>query len=235
MRADGAWEQQYGHAGRTVRGGEAAARAREWAKLAERDKLLRHPAAADFLHLLPQARLVGGSSFTCFRGRPFYGGKMPSGAGEMGPPPLHGVPNEGRYNRAGEHVLYLSDSKGGVYRELRQEKGLLYVQKYQLPLEKLRIADFTRIPPDHLVTAIFAQAELCKVEGRGGPESYIFSQTVAELVAKHFDGMRMLGVHGEPWARYSNVVIFKPHDPKEVWQSWLESGATPFWLMQVDY
>lgn len=125
-------------------------------------------------------------------------------------------------------MLYLSDCEDGTRREYDQwyETGSPYVQRYRLPLDKLRIADFTDWPTDHLVTAVFSKAEECNVMDRG-TKSYLFSQTVAELVAGHFDGMRVPGVRGVPKAHYSNVVIFKPYPH---WPSWLERGAVPYKL-----
>src|SRR3954469_14349513 len=62
----------------------------------------------------------------------------------MGPPPQNGNVGEGRYNRADQHVLYLSESVEGVRQEQAawNVKGIPYSQEYCIPVQQLRIADF---------------------------------------------------------------------------------------------
>lgn len=211
------------HTGRKVRGTEGYALAAEWVQVLDSDELIKHPATEEFRFLIPHAPRVD-SSLVCFRVRGIIG-KAP-GPLQMGPPPKAIKTSGGRYNRPGEHALYLSDSEDGVIREFRtlRFKGVPYIQRYRLPADQLQIADLTKIPPDHFVNQVFSKAEECNVEGRGLP-GYNFSQMIAELVNANFDGMRVPGVHGVSGERYSNIVIFCPFPD---WPNWLEPGFTPY-------
>jgi RES domain len=226
--ASAVWTMTFGHTGRAVRGNEAYAFAMKWARLPTREELLGHPACQEFSYLVPLVSPVSGSTLVCFRVRGITG--APPQSNEMGPPEQD--PHGRRYNPPGQPALYLSDSEEGLRRELSvlDVEGIPYVQRYRLPLDRLRIADFSadcsQIPEDHFLVAVFSIAEECKVEGRG-PNRYIFSQIVAELVAAHFDGMRVPGVRGNPDAHYNNVVVFRPH---RGWQAWLEPGSAAYRL-----
>jgi hypothetical protein len=215
------WTAIHGHTGREVRGNEGYVLATEWAKLEARAELLNHPACEEFRRLAPSAPRVSDTALVFFRGKGFNT-DTPS-AEQMGP----GC-REGRYNRSGECMLYLSDSEEGVLCELNawHVEGIPYVMRYRLPLNKLNIADFTMIPDDHFMAAVFSKAEECNVGGRGS-NSYIFSQLVADLVMAHFDGMRIPGVRGDRNFHYSNVVVSHP-DPD--WRNWLEQETTPYRL-----
>lgn len=220
------WTVTHGHSGREVRGNAGYALATDWAKLDTRAELLKHPACEEFCHLLPSAPQLSDTALVFFRGCGVI--DEPPSADRMGPPPLDCDPIGGRYNRTGERVLYLSDSEEGVLRELSAwlVEGIPYAQRYRLPLDKLNIADFTMIPDDHFVAAVFSKAEECNVDGRGS-NSYIFSQLVAELVKAHFDGMRIPGVRGCHGFWYGNVVIFQPHPN---WSDWLEHASASYRL-----
>jgi len=217
------WEQEFMHTGRKVRGTEGYLLATEWAELLDSNELIKHPGAEEFRSLIPKAPCVD-SSLVCFRVRGITG-KAPCPL-QMGPPPITKETRGGRYNRPGEHVLYLSDSEDGVIREFRalRFKGVPYIQRYMLPADQLHVADLTRIPPDHFMSQVFSKAEECNVEGRGLP-GYNFSQIIAELVADNFDGMRVPGVHGVPNERYSNIIIFRPFPD---WPNWLEPESIPY-------
>lgn len=220
------WTLTYGHTGREVRGNEGYALAAEWAKLETRAELLNHLACEEFRRFIPSAPRLSDTALVFFRGRGVT--SEPPRVDQMGPPLLDCDPSGGRYNRRGERVLYLSDSEEGVLRELSawHVEGIPWVQRYRLPLDKLHIADFTIIPDDHFVAAVFSKAEECNVGGRGS-NSYIFSQLVAELVMAHFDGMRIPGVRGNRGSWYSNVVIFQPYPD---WRDWLEHETAPYRL-----
>jgi hypothetical protein len=217
------WELEFMHTGRKVRGTEGYTLATEWAQLLDSDELIKHPAAEVFRSLIPNAPCID-SSLVCFHVRGIPG--KPPRSDQMGPPPLAKNTSGGRYNRPGEHVLYLSDSEDGVIREFCAlgSTGVPYIQRYRLPPDQLNIADLTKIPPDHFVSQVFSKAEECNVEGRGLP-CYNFSQTIAELVAPNFDGMRVPGVRGVTSERYSNIIIFRPFPD---WPNWLEPGSTPY-------
>jgi hypothetical protein len=215
------WDLKFSNSGRSVSGNEGYALASEWAGLMNRDKILVHPAADEFRLLIPEAPCVSDYSLVCYRGRSITG-KQPC-AHQMGPPEKT---NGGRYNPPGQSVLYLSDSEEGVLREFQawKQEGTPYIQRYTLPFDKLRIADFTKIPSDHFVCAVFSFAEECEVEGRS-LKSYLFSQTIAELIADYFDGMRVPGVRGEPGIWYSNIVIFRPFPG---WLYWIDPNVAPY-------
>lgn len=215
------WNLRAGHTDREVTGNDAYRAAREWASQRTREDLLRHPACAQFRSVIEHAPLLSGECPLLWRGRGVD--HVPQSAMEMGPPPQSANHGEGRYNKAGESVLYLTDSEDGVHREL---SGTPYVQAYHLPLSTIRIADFRVWPADSFVTAVFSIAEECKVEGRG-LDTYVFSQTIAEVVAERFDGMLIPGVRGMPGAHYSNVVVFRPHPH---WPNWIEPGTCPYLL-----
>lgn len=227
------WHALHGNTGRSVRGDAGYRFATEWAAVETHEELLQHPAAEEFKTFMPDAMCLAESDdLVFFRGR-CVDGPAPT-ADQMGPPPLEFARSEGRYHKPGEAVLYLSDSEDGVRRELAnwQSDGAQYLQRFRLPLGALRIADFSSavVPSDHFVAQVFSKAEECKIAGRG-PDSYLFSQTVAALVKEAgFDGMRIPGVRGEPGAHYNNVVVFQPH-PK--WPDWLEPGSVPY-VMPTD-
>lgn len=220
------WDLVAGHTGRTVRGNAGYELAKQWSELQSREEVLAHVAAEEFRVLIRKAARLQVTGLVCFRGRGIRG-TAPS-AEEMGPPPSPEKAGEGRYHQAGKPALYLSDSEEGVRREQDAWliEGVRYVQRYRLPLDQLVVADFTLIPPDHFATAVFSLAEGCKVSGRG-PDSYLFSQTVASIIASAFDGMCVPGVRGDPNFHYSNVVLFHPYP---TWQAWLEPGTTPYLL-----
>jgi hypothetical protein len=221
------YEQEFGHTGRVVRGTEAKIRADEWASLTDRDKMLMHQVAEDLRDLLDSVRCLSVDSIPLFRGRCIRDGKPePPSVQRMGPPPLNLPLREGRYNRHGEQVLYLADSLEGVRREMEcPNEGTLWVIRFCVPIASLHIADFSSWwPSDHLITAVFSRAEMCKVPGRG-PDNYVFSQTEGDLVSKRFDGMMVPGVRGAPGAHYRNVVLFHKF---EGWQSWANPGEPPF-------
>lgn len=217
------WKQKSMHTGRKVRGTESYLFAKEWAELENRDDMFKHPAADEFRIFVPKTPRVD-SPIECFRFRHITG--EPPISDKMGPPPIDKKTKDGRYNRPNEHVLYLSDSEDGAIREFRAQslQGLLYIQRYRLPVDILRIADLTKGPSDHFLCQAFSLAEECMVKGRG-IESYNFSQIIAELVNVNFHGMRVPGVHGVPGKQYSNIVIFCPFPD---WYNWLEPGSAPY-------
>jgi hypothetical protein len=224
------WDLEFMHTGRKVRGTEGYALATEWAQLLDSDELIKHPAAEVFRSLIHNAPCID-FPLVCFRARGIIG--ISPYSYQMGPPPVTEGTSGGRYNCPGESVLYLSDSEDGVIREFCA-LGLPwvpYIQRYRFSPDKLRIADFTNIPPDHFVSQAFSKAEECNVEGRGLPD-YNFSQTLAELVAANFDGMRVPGVRGVPGEQYSNIIIFRPFPD---WPNWLEPGSAPYCFLKRNF
>lgn len=222
--------QRHGHTGREVTGASAVSYARQWARLADRESMLGHPAADKFQQYLDSAKCLDCHRITLYRGQGIDEPEsVPPSVERMGPLPSHLFPREGRYHRAGKRALYLTSSEDGSRREMAawHTGGLPYFIRIDLPLTSLRIADFTDWPSDHFVTAVFEQAELCCLRERGGPEDYTFSQVIGELVSTHFDGMMVPGVRGEPGAHYSNVVLFQR---LEEWSKWIATGSGPYLL-----
>lgn len=216
--------QRFGHTGREVLGAYAEKRAIDWASLSNHYEILSHNVADDFRALLGAAPTLSGDAIFLFRGRGIRDNQpIPPTAEQLGPLPLHLTPGEGRYHRHGERVLYLADSEDGVRREMEAwfTKGVPFVIRVEVPLAPLRIVDLSDLPSDHLITAVFSRAEMCKVKGRG-PDNYIFSQCVGQLVSEHFDGMRIPGVRGEPGAHYKNVVLFRQLTD---WLKWVYEPA----------
>lgn len=164
-----------GHTGRTVRGNDYYRLMQEWAQLATRHELIAHNAFETLRSevLFKEMPLLLDGSLVWLRGR---GCDRPPKSENMGPLPLDKKFPEGRYNRADESVLYLSESVDGARRERAawNGKGTPYGQEYCIPAQQLRIADFAMLPDDSFLTAVFFKAEECMIAGRG-PCSYIFS------------------------------------------------------------
>lgn len=135
----------------------------------------------------------------------------------MGPPPAQKTP-DGRYNQRACPVLYLSDSEQGVIREVgRNWDGPITIQEYELDSSELRIADFASDDLHNFLSCVFDVAERCCVPGRHGPDSYLFSQLVAQLVeAVGYVGMRVFGVLGDLTLQYRNIVVLEPNE----WRRW---------------
>lgn len=190
--------------------------------------MLRHPAAEEFSRFVDSAPCLQDDYVVLYRGQGIKESELiPPSVERMGPLPLDRIPNEGRYHRAGERVLYLTSSEDGARREMEAwcAMGRPYVIQIRLPLASLRIADFMDWPSHHFVSAVFSKAEECRLHYRGGPDNYVFSQVVAELVSARFDGMRIPGVRGEPGAHYSNIVLFRQLD---LWPQWVALGTGPY-------
>lgn len=214
-----------GHTGRTVTCDSEYGQVRDWASL-PRDEIPLHSFANKLRAAVGSARCVQGEELVCCRGRSLQRGSRPS-IDQLGPPPDDQPCPENRYNCENESVLYCCTSEGGVAREVAVEAdNELCLQIYKIPLQQLRIADFTDPALDSLVNAVFEIAESCMVEGRG-PSSYVFSQFVAQVVAGAYDGMMVPGVRGDRALRYSNVVIFRPHPQ---WRGWARGEPTPLRL-----
>jgi len=179
-----------------------------------------HPQYEQFERAVPLVPALPGSALTCFRGVTHVTLGRPPCAEDFCPLP---TTSEGRFNRAGEPVLYLSNCEEGVRREVRT-RGPVWVQQFILPLgDRLRIADFADLPERHPVNQAMWFAELAGHEH--GPKSFLFGQLVADHAARFFDGMFVRGVHG-PDPHYRNVVVFRPLTSP--WRSWLHGDP---WLL----
>jgi hypothetical protein len=208
-----------GHTGRRITVDRDFYRAQ---KLAERSTLaLRFsPWAWRAVHELHNASVVALSPLVLFRARPddcsIHGWE------EMGPPPVGRAP-DGRYNRAGESVLYLSNSEEGV--RLEVPPGRICIQQYVIYAPPLRIADLGSEGVSNLLHAVFDLAERARVQGRSGPATYAFSNYLARSICRcGFDGFMVPGVRGSSSIRYYNFVFFRPVGS---WRSW-SKGPTGF-------
>lgn len=171
-------------------------------------------------HELRNAPVVALSPLVLFRARP--DNCSIRGWEEMGPPPVGGAP-DGRYNRAGESVLYLSNSEEGVRVEVAA--GRICIQEYVIYAPPLRIADLGSEGASNLLHAAFDLAEKARVPGRSGPATYAFSNFLARSICRSgFDGFIVPGVRGSSSIRYYNVVLFRP---ERTWRSW-SKGPTGF-------
>src|ERR1700683_1863285 len=112
---------------------------RDCAFLEAQDEMHRHPLWSELRDRLGVAPVASGVAVPCFRFI-YFEGDPPSSKG-MGPP-NRAQCRGGRYNNAGRPVLYLCDSEFGVRGEVEPQDGLLYVQRYLLPTNQLRLADF---------------------------------------------------------------------------------------------
>lgn len=131
----------------------------------------------------------------------------------IGPSPNSG---EGRYNESGEKCIYLIDNEKYLPSEIMNESGRMYVQKYKIPITKLRIADLSNKNPkiENDLQLIFQNIELGRTHSGWTFETelkskYKLSQCVAKAFKNHnWEGLRVPGVHGKPNGHYTNLVLF---------------------------
>jgi hypothetical protein len=219
-----------GDTGRLIEGGTPEQQKQEglildWLKYISNEECLAHLAASKFCSLIHNNPIIKDRCLVLSRGRNI--------ATEMAPtvkPKGFGPPEEtkpGRYSIASNPVLYLSTSEQGVFYELKsyQKPGqTLFCQKYNLPTNELKIADFSPNNIDNFIQLVFYYAERGLRNGTIDKGDYVFSQVVAELVKKSgFDGMVIPGVRGTVNHRYSNIVIFDPSD----WEKWIDYLLQP--------
>jgi len=210
-----------GHTGRTVACTTEYGLIRKWASLS-REEIPQDPLADELRAAIANAQCVQGEELVCYRGRSLERGSRPS-IEQLGPPPEGKPCLENRHNRENESVLYLCSCEAAIPREVTTESGNeLYCLVYRLPLQDLRVADFTELGLAPFVNGVLEIAESFNVEGRG-PATYSFSQFIAQLVAEAFDGMMVPGVRGDPSFRYSNIVVFRPHPQ---WREWVDQQPT---------
>jgi hypothetical protein len=192
-----------------------------WAFEPTREALIAHELCARFEDELDAVLPIDSTEIRCFRGQALAVNSEPPPLDRLGPPPTEYVVEGGRYNRPGNSVLYLSDTEEGVQRELAEREGEfeIWMLRFLVRTTDLRLADFTHFDPDHFLTAVFWHAERAETELY---PTFVFSQTVAEIVARRFDGMIVLGVRGENGFNYRNVVIFRPH---ALWRNWVYASS----------
>lgn len=200
------------HTGRSTPINVDYSTAREWTESGNFDAIVSNPIASRFreqIRIVPRA--VGIKA--CVRGRLDDGTII--GWRQMGPPPRGARAN--RYNRSGDFAFYLCDSESGVLRELTPGDGRVFLQRYQVPFDELRLANFCDDNLSGFIKAVFDLAEACGLPDRGGSDDLSFPQAVAHLVrAEGFDGMVVPGVRGDQSNHYQNVVILVDHP----WEGW---------------
>jgi RES domain-containing protein len=185
-----------------------------WAKLDNASAFESDPFFDEIMHALNFALPVSDSFIDVFRGRDMRG-CTPTSA-EMGPPPVKSA-IAGRYNTAGNPVLYCSSSEDGVKRELNEPNVELWCQKFRIDVAVCRIADFrvSAYPEKHIFNNLFWFAELAGAEGY---PSQVLSRFVANLVSQKFDGMLVPGIQGDVTVQYQNLILF---NPLRHWQQYL--------------
>ena len=207
--------------GRLVTCGENYGRVQDWANMPSRDDVLAHPSCALLANDLLSVKPIENPAIRAYRGRALdQTGPHPTSL-DMGPPKPHQTDDNGRYNRRGCPALYLCDSEYGVQREFLGEASL-FVQEYEIAIQDIRIADLRSLTPDSFICGVLWYAEMA---GRDGYPSRIFSQTIADIVGQHFDGMAIPGVRGEQDQTYSNIVMLRQVDR---WPTWLRKGIDPY-------
>jgi len=215
----------YVHTGRYVTCGVEYEWVQSWARMPSKSILLLHPATAKLTEELLSVHPIDQRLIRGYRGRRIReGDPIPELSRDMGPPRPGNTNDKGRYNEKGHPALYLCESEYGVRRELSGE-GRLFVQEFILPTNEIRIADLRQLDPNGFLAATMWHAEMA---GQGEYPTVRFSQVVATIVNKRFDGMAVPGVHGDDSQTYSNIVIF----PRRLrnWPKWAVSQKKPFEL-----
>jgi RES domain-containing protein len=200
---------------------------KEWAQCTDADAILSHPGIALFEQLIDAASIFS-TPIVAYRGRYRSADMTPHPMPRhFGPPPAE-LTKAGRYNTAGNPVLYLATSRHGVAFELRREDEPtvgLYCQEYVVDTTDLRVADFSDPRLDNFVHIAFEYAEYGLRDGGIDTRDYHFSKVIAGVVERQgFHGMIVPGVRGNPKHRYKNIVIFHPG---QRWECWVNANRPP--------
>lgn len=184
-----------------------------WSKLTAESDILSNPLAKEFCDQIVGSKLETTEPLVGFRmRRPPKNGMFPS-VEFMGPPTKVEYFRDARYSNRTHPALYLSDSEQGCWQEMQNACDSLvpYIIKAHIQIDDLDIADF-RVAKNwsELVSSVFLRAEECDIPERGGVKGdYNFSQAIANLVSKKFDGMIVPGVRSIDSQPYNNIVLFK--------------------------
>ena len=201
---------------------------KKWAEAENKEVLLSHPTADKFGSMITETPVINGTTLVCYRGSYRRPDMLPRPLPHhFGPPPPE-LTETGRYNIAGEPVLYLCTKNYGVAYEKREDSNPirdLFCQEYMLDLSVLRLADFADRKLDNFIQIVFDYAESGMGDGNIDKSEYLFSQVVAAIVEqKGFSGMLVPGVRGTPEHRYQNVVIF---NPEIIWKQFVNMDLEP--------
>jgi hypothetical protein len=207
-----------GHTGRSAVVDDGYRLAEKWSKARLLGRLRRHAGARRLREAMGRMSVTAGEPLICYRGSDRQYSVVSSWE-DVGPPPAE-LAGDQRYSRVKVPAWYLADSIDGVMRELQDRGRPLTIQCFALDRTLLRLVDLNAHDVATYVQAVFDVAESACIDGRGGPNDFKFSQTVAETVTESgFDGMIVPGVRGDAALHYRNVVLLRAH-------RWL-AGATP--------
>ncbi|OEU66926.1 MAG: hypothetical protein BA863_07960 [Desulfovibrio sp. S3730MH75] len=206
----------------------------QWAKAKNRDAFLSHPNAAKFRSMISETHVINGTTLVCYRGcyrRPdMLPRPLPN---HFGPPPPE-LTEAGRYNIAGEPVLYLCTTDYGIVYEKQEDNNPiknLFCQEYILDLSVLRLADFADSNLDNFIRIVFDYTEYGLRGGNIDKSDYLFSQVIAAIVEQYgFSGMSVPGVRGVPDRRYQNIVIF---NPEVIWKQFVNKDVEPICIDNI--
>jgi len=194
--------------------------AQAWARLRTHPELFAHSASDVFRSSIAAVRPVMGP-LEAFRGRSLPSVPAPTWR-QMGPPPAPSSAN--RYSCRGSAPLYLCVTEMGVKREVRQQPGeRLYLQRFVIPCDALRLADLRFLEDGDFLNDVFFFAEIAASDA-DAHAGLIFTQVLAELVADtNFDGILVPGIRSNDLTHYANIVVFSPRD----WRDWCDKAWTP--------
>lgn len=202
--------------------------AKQWAESKNKDEFLSHPAAEKFRSMIREIPLINSTTLVCYRGCYRRSDMLPRPLPHhFGPPPPE-LTEAGRYNYAGEPVLYLCTTAYGVAYEKHEDcKSIkdLFCQEYILDISRLNLADFSHPSLDNFIQIVFDYAENGLRGGNVDRGDYIFSQIVGAIVKQcGFSGMSVPGVRGNPERLYQNIVIF---NPEAIWEQAVNKDVKP--------
>jgi hypothetical protein len=192
----------------------------DWFATETTERFMGHPAIAEFEEALRTATSKEGK-LVVFRGRIFSASTI-TDPFEFGPPP-RGIAPQGRYNREGGPVLYLSTTIAGVAAEMnryQRKDSHLHCQRFMLDMNNLAVAELSRDDCAPILAITFDYSELER-----DPAKYFRSQGLAEVVERcGFDGMLVPGVRGSNDNRYHNLVMLGASDR---WKQWVDKDELP--------
>lgn len=191
----------------------------KWFNCVDENSFINHCCADFFSEKIRKCGLVE-NEIECYRGRIFDEEEDLRAISwqDMGPPPKDKATSN-RYSANGVPALYLSTTCFGVTCELvhqKQSNGFIFIQKYVIKQNCLKIADVVT-GSDDLVAMAFAKSELNK-----NAQEYWRSQVFAEIASSAgFDGILTPGIRGSRAERYNNIVIFDPAN----WINWVDINS----------
>lgn len=195
---------------------------KNWLFLDSKEKILNAHECEIFIREVEELPLIREPNLSFYRGRKIVSEKkFPKSARDMGPPKNVNEIIGDRYNENGQIVLYCCDSIDGVKRELATREGTLFVQKYTIPLDTLKIVDLSQTSPELFISQVMLE---CERAGSKDCCDTVFSQSISALLMQHFDGFITFGVRGDAKFNYRNLIVFNPGDR---WKKWILEADQP--------